>query len=364
MIMFNFSVLYKLKVTIQTKGRLISNDQIKLIIMKTLKNIKLSSVMVILTTLLSFNGFAKDGQPTITKTFDLNQPGLLNSSSSGGGVTVQAHNQSEVIIQAFVRKSGRVLSPNDNSLDEVLKDFEIDFSKSGSTINAIVKRKGRMNFWRNNVGISLNIMVPEEMSCAVSSSGGGVKISGVNGTHDVSSSGGGVKLENTSGTTRASSSGGGVEATNHDGDIRLSSSGGGVTVEGAHGNVFARSSGGGVTLDNIHGSADASSSGGGVRVSGETSSVKAKSSGGPVRVNIRNLTKELYLQSSGGGVSAVIHDGDKLGLDLDLRSGKVNIDLHNFSGTSEKDRVKGKMNGGGIPVYMHASGGNVNVHFE
>lgn len=332
--------------------------------MKTQKNFKLYSMIAILITILSLNGFAKDGQPTITKTFDIDQPGTLEASSSGGGVSVETHYQSEVIIQAFVRKNGRVLSPSDNALDDVLDDFDIDFSKSGSTITAVVKRKGRMNFWRNNVGISLTIIVPEEMSCDVSSSGGGLKISGVKGTHDFSSSGGGVRLENTSGSTKASSSGGGVKATNHYGDIRLSSSGGGVTVEGVRGSVYARSSGGSVTLDDIHGAADASSSGGGVSVSGETSSVKAKSSGGPVRVNVSNLTDELNLQSSGGGVSAVIQDGDTLGLDLDLRSGKVNIDLKNFSGTSEKDRVKGKMNGGGIPVYMHASGGNVNVRFE
>uniref|UniRef100_UPI0032180119 DUF4097 family beta strand repeat-containing protein n=1 Tax=uncultured Draconibacterium sp. TaxID=1573823 RepID=UPI0032180119 len=332
--------------------------------MKTQKNLRLFTLIIVLTAVFALNSFAKDGQPTITKTFDLNQPGQLNASSSGGGVTVETHNQPQVIIQAFVRKSGRVLSPSDNSLDEILDDFDIDFSKSGSTINAVVKRKSRMNFWRNNVGISLTIIVPEEMSCNVSSSGGSLKISGVKGTHDFSSSGGGVKLENTSGTAKASSSGGGVKATNHNGDIRLSSSGGGVSVEGAHGRVYARSSGGGVHLEDIHGSADASSSGGGVSVSGEASSVTAKSSGGSVKVNIHNLTDELYLQSSGGGVSAVINGGEKLGLDLDLRSGRVNIDLHNFTGTSEKDRVKGKMNGGGIPVYAHASGGNVNISYE
>lgn len=332
--------------------------------MKTQMNLKLYTMIVMLFVSLSLSGFAKDGQPTITKTFDLTQPGKLNAVSSGGGITVQSHDQPQVVIQAFVRKNGRVLSPSDRSLDEVLDDFDIDFSKSGSTITAVVKRKGRMNFWRNNVGISLTIIVPEEMSCDVSSSGGGVKISGVKGTHELSSSGGGVKMENTGGTTKASSSGGSVKATNHNGDIRLSSSGGGVSVEGVHGNVYARSSGGGVHLEDIHGAADASSSGGGVSVNGEASSVKAKSSGGSVRVNIRNLTDELYLQSSGGGVSAVIHGGDKLGLDLDLRSGRVNIELHNFSGTSEKDRVKGSMNGGGIPVYANASGGNVNVSYE
>ena len=332
--------------------------------MKTQKNHKLYTLILLLTVVFSLNGFARDGQPTITKTFDLNKPGKLDASSSGGGVTVQTHDQPQVIIQAFVRKNGRVLSPSDNSLDEVMDNFDINFSKSGSTITAVVKRKGRMNFWRNNVGISLTIIVPEEISCDVSSSGGGLKISGVKGTHEFSSSGGGVKLENTSGTTKASSSGGGVKATNHSGDIRLSSSGGGVAVEGAHGSVYARSSGGGVTLEDIHGSADASSSGGGVYVQGEASSVTAKSSGGSVKVNIHNLSDELYLQSSGGGVSAVIHGGNKLGMDLDLRSGRVNIDLHNFNGTSEKDRVKGSMNGGGIPVYAHASGGNVNISYE
>ncbi|WP_052670487.1 DUF4097 family beta strand repeat-containing protein [Draconibacterium sediminis] len=332
--------------------------------MKTQKNIKLFTIIAVLTAVLSLNGLAKDGQPTITKTFDINQPGQLNASSSGGGVTVQTHNQPKVIIQAFVRKNGSLLSPSDKSLDEVLDDFDIDFSKSGSTITAVVKRRGQMNFWRNNVGISLTIIVPEEMSCDVSSSGGGLKISGVKGTHDFSSSGGGVKLENTSGSTKASSSGGGVHVYKHKGDIKLSSSGGGVTLEKAKGSVYARSSGGSVKLEEINGDVDASSSGGGVYVQGEAGMVKAKSSGGSVKVNISNLSDELYLQSSGGGVSAVIHDGEKLGLDLDLRSGRVNIELHNFNGTSEKDRVKGKMNGGGIPVYAHASGGNVNISYE
>jgi hypothetical protein len=202
------------------------------------------------------------------------------------------------------------------------------------------------------------------MSCNVSSSGGGLKISGVKGTHNFSSSGGGVHLEDITGTTTASSSGGGVTAKNQNGDVHLSSSGGGVTLDDAHGSVYAHSSGGGVHLNNIHGDVNAGSSGGGVSVTGEAGYVKATSSGGPVRINIASLSKELYLQSSGGGIDATIKNGDDLGLDLDLSSDKVNIELRNFSGRAEKNRVKGTLNNGGIPVYMHSSGGNVNVRFE
>jgi hypothetical protein len=248
-------------------------------------------------------------------------------------------------------------------VEDVLEDFDFEIVKNGTVITAKVKRKANFNVW-NNVGISLTIITPHEMSCDVSSSGGGLKISGVSGTHNFTSSGGGIKLENITGNTEARSSGGGVHATNQKGDVRLSSSGGGVSLKEATGNVFAHSSGGGVHLQNIHGDVEATSSGGGVSVSGKAEYVKAKSSGGSVRINISNLSKELYLQSSGGGVDAVIQNGDDLGLDLDLSSDRVNIDLHNFSGRSEKDRVKGIMNGGGIPVYMRASGGSVNVRFE
>ncbi|HKK42926.1 MAG TPA: hypothetical protein VJ963_10995, partial [Bacteroidales bacterium] len=148
------------------------------------------------------------------------------------------------------------------------------------------------------------------------------------------------------------------------GDIHMTSSGGGVTLDEAYGNVYARSSGGGVHLNNIHGDVDAGSSGGGVGVTGEAAEVRATSSGGPVRVNISGLSREIYLQSSGGGIDATLKNGDKPGMDLDLSADKVNIELRNFSGKIEKDRVKGTLNGGGIPVYMHSSGGNVNVRFE
>jgi hypothetical protein len=332
--------------------------------MKTQLNLKAFTMIAVLVALLSCKGFTQDGKtPTITKTFDMDQPGTLNARSSGGGVEVMTHDQKNVEVQVFVRKNSRVLAPSDPDLADVLENYDMKIEKDGSVINAIVEHKMKFRSWLNT-GISLTIIVPKEMSCNVSSSGGGVKISGVDGTHDFTSSGGGVHLENTAGRTNASSSGGGVTSRNHKGEIHMSSSGGGVTVEDAQGSVFAHSSGGGVHVTNVHGDVDAGSSGGGVTVSGETAYIKARSSGGPVHVDVSGLTKEMNLESSGGGVDAIIRNGGKLGLDLDLSSQRVNIELHNFSGKVEKDRVKGTLNNGGIPVYMRSSGGNVSVRFE
>lgn len=332
--------------------------------MKTKNAIKVYLIGFMIFALLSCDGIAQDTQtPTLVDTFELNEPGTLFSSSSGGGIKVTTHQKPEVIVQTYVRKRGKVLNPSDPEVKDVLREYELIIEKNGTEVTAKAKRKNYNRPW-NNSGIFFNIIVPKEMSCHVSSSGGGVKIAGVSGSHKFSSSGGSVKLENTAGNTKASSSGGGVTASNHIGDIKLSSSGGGVKLTNAKGHVNAHSSGGSVRLTEIQGSADASSSGGGVTVTGKCESVKATSSGGSVRVNISNLSKEIYLRSSGGGVDATIINGDELGLDLDLSSSKVNINLKNFTGKSEKNRIEGSMNGGGIPVYMRASGGNVNVKFD
>ena len=321
------------------------------------------TMIIMLAAIFSCNSFAQDGRtPTLTKTFEMNEPGTLHTRSSGGGIDVYTNDQHKVVVQLFVRKYGKLLDSSDPDLKEILDDFDMDIAKDGSVITAIIERRSHFNFM-NNTGISLAISVPREMSCNVSSSGGGVEISGVEGTHKFSSSGGGVRLENVSGYTEAKSSGGGVKVANQKGELHVSSSGGGVTVIEARGKVFAHSSGGGVKLHDIFGDAEAGSSGGGVTVTGEAGYVKAKSSGGSVHVDISNLSKGLDLQSSGGGVDATIHNGDELGLDLDLHAGRVNVNLRNFTGSAEKDRVKGSMNGGGIPVYMHASGGNVNLRF-
>jgi hypothetical protein len=332
--------------------------------MKTQMKMKMYTLIAVLMTLLSCNGFAQENKiPTLSKTFDLNQPGSLYARSSGGGIEVITNDQNKVVIQAFIRKNGFLLAPSDPMVKEVLEDYNVNIGKDGTEISATVERRTNFNLWKN-VGISLTISVPREMSCNVSSSGGGIDISGVAGNHKFSSSGGGVHLDNIKGSTEASSSGGGVKVTNSNGELHVSSSGGGVHVDEAHGNVFAHSSGGGVKLLNIHGDADANSSGGGVTVTGDCGYVKATSSGGSVKVDLVKISKELYLRSSGGGVDAIIRNGYKLGLNLDLSSEHVNIDLRNFSGKSEKNRVNGTMNGGGIPVYMHASGGNVNVRFD
>lgn len=306
------------------------------------------------------DGFAQKGDvPTITKTFQTSGPGSLIVESSGGGVMVEAHDRNEVEVRAFVRYKGRTLAPDDPKMDEL----NVIIEKRGSEIVAKVDRKMSSKPW-NQLGVSFTVFTSREMSCELTSNGGGVNVSGVSGTHQFESNGGGISLENIAGSTEAQSSGGGVHAENQNGNVRLVSRGGGVNLANAWGDIYARSSGGGVRLENVDGQIDARSSGGAVRIMGVAPSVVAQSSGGAISMDISGLDREIKLETSGGGIHATIRDGRRLGLDLDLKSQNVNIELDNFSGVAKKDRVDGTSNGGGIPVYMRTSGGSINVDFQ
>jgi DUF4097 and DUF4098 domain-containing protein YvlB len=54
------------------------------------------------------------------------------------------------------------------------------------------------------------------------------------------------------------------------------------------------------------------------------------------------------------------------GFNLNLKGNRVNTILtnSNFEGSKDKDRVEGKINGGGALVQAYASSGSVNVKFN
>lgn len=327
--------------------------------MKTPTTFKIFLLVLFFTAVANSDGFAQKGDaPTITKTFQTSGRGSLIVESSGGGVMVEAHDRNVVEVRAFVRYKGRTLAPDDPKLDEL----KVIIEKRGSGIVAKVDRKMGSRPW-NQLGVSFTVFTSREMSCALTSNGGGVNVSGVSGTHQFESNGGGISLENITGSTEAQSAGGGVHVQNQNGNVRLVSNGGGVSLADARGDIYARSSGGGVRLENVDGQINARSSGGAVRIMGVAPSVVAQSSGGAISMDISGLDKELKLETSGGGIHATIRDGRRLGLDLDLKSQNVNINLDNFSGIAKKDRIDGTSNGGGIPVYMRTAGGSINVDF-
>lgn len=310
--------------------------------MRHLKTTFAFTILVLLT--LQTSVFASEFRvnPYLTKQFKISGAGNLNVETSGSAVAVTGGSGNEVVVDMYVKLNGKEIESEDPAVEEELENYNLEISQSGNTISVVVKRKN--NTERSKLNLSFKIQVPKEMSSKFQSSGGSIALDGLNGRQELASSGGSIKVINSSGQVKTQSSGGSFLVENFKGNVEAQSSGGSIKVRQLTGDLMVGSSGGSVNLEEIAGS------------------ISVSSSGGSVRAQLSNLEKELTLKSSGGSITAVVPKG--LGMNLDLSGGRVNSSLSNFDGEIKKDKIVGKINGGGIPVIMQSSGGSINLEFN
>src|SRR5690606_10838521 len=285
-------------------------------------------------------------KPFAVKKFTLDGPGNLEVRTSGGSITVAGGNGNEARVEMYVRVRGNTITPDHRDAKESMDDFEITIDKSGNTIYAKAERKNSISGWfgSNNASISFVVYTPSEMSCRLNTSGGSIELKGVRGRQKLETSGGSLRVEDVRGDTEARTSGGSIKINSYAGQLTSHTSGGSIDLSNSQGELQVNTSGGSIDINNVTGSVEASTSGGGIRA------------------DVAKLDKYLKLRTSGGSITAVVPQG--LGLDLDLRGNRVNSRLVNFNGEAEKDRIRGSMNGGGIPVVMHTSGGSINLEYR
>lgn len=305
----------------------------------TLRTIS-SAIIIFMVALPTFSAKKVLDKPYLTKTFNLSS-GELYVATSGGSIKVEGSNSKQVKVEMYVNSNRH----SDKKIREIIEeDYEIRIEKTGSRIEAVAKREGRNWSW-NGISVSFVVYTPKNFECDLNTSGGSLKISGVNGSrHELKTSGGSITAEEMAGEMEARTSGGSITVNEYEGDVDL------------------KTSGGSIRLNEIRGEIEATTSGGGIRIKDVEGAVYATTSGGSIDAEINRLEDQLVLKTSGGSVHAEIPSG--LGLDLDLRGNRVNTSLNNFSGESKSDRVRGTVNGGGILVQLTTSGGSVNLDYH
>lgn len=322
--------------------------------------------------------------PYQTKTFSGNIS-AVRAETSGGSLTVEGGTDRNAKVEMYVRPNnwnGR------NTLDkaemeERLKDYDITIAQEGSTIVAIAKRRNNDRDWKRSLSIGFKIYTPRAVSTNLNTSGGSIHLSDLSGKQRFRTSGGSLHLNSvegdingqtsggsihldrcrsTAGTLDLQTSGGSIHAKASSGNMRLHTSGGSIELNDLKGDVDAQTSGGSVRGGNLDGDIKAGTSGGSIRLADVSGSLDASTSAGSVEVSLTKLGSHVRLSTTAGSVR-VRMPLDK-GMDLNLSGNRVNLPerLARFEGDIEKDRVRGKLNGGGIPVNISASSGSVSVN--
>jgi hypothetical protein len=345
-----------------------------------MKKKQLLVIMLAMFIGIAANAQNESDKPYVTKNFTDVSLKELSVETSGGSISVTGGESNGFKVEMFVKPNNwngkSELSKAE--IEDRLEDYDILIGTEGNRVVATAKRKN--NNQNNNKGISIGFKVyaPKDITTNLKTSGGSIHIASLNGEQNFTTSGGSLHVNDLSGMIRGRTSGGSIEVANCSknielhtsggsirasklkGEIELITSGGSIELNNMEGQIEAQTSGGSIKGESITGSLNTGTSGGSVRLANISGSLKASTSAGSIEVELTKLGEYVNLSSSAGSVRVTM-PLDK-GVDLNLRGNKVSIPLKNFDGEVEKDRVNGKLNGGGIPVTLSASSGSVYVN--
>jgi DUF4097 and DUF4098 domain-containing protein YvlB len=306
----------------------------------------------------------------------------LEVKTSGGNITVKGGQSGNAKVEVYIRSGNYKTNLSKSEIEKRLtEDYELKMVQEGNALIITANRKKNNNDWKNGLSISFSVFVPENVATNLTTSGGNINISKLVGKQvfttsggnlvckelkgDIqgSTSGGNISIEDSRDNIRLTTSGGNIEAENCSGDITISTSGGNLNLEELDGMIKAKTSGGNVNGEKIKGELKASTSGGNVDLEDLSASVEASTSGGSMQVEIKELGKYITLKNSSGRIELTLPSNK--GVTLDIRGSKINTSLSgNFDGKIEDTRIKGNLNGGGIPVNVDAGSGRVSIEWK
>jgi hypothetical protein len=144
----------------------------------------------------------------------------------------------------------------------------------------------------------------------------------------------------------------------------LRTSSGSLRVNRAAGHVQAESSSGNVHVDfgSRAGEILAESSSGGLTVLNLNGRASLESSSGNVRFSAADVREEISVKTASGNVRGVLSERAAFDLAVKTSSGAIAVGFPvTMKRAAEDDRVEGTVGGGGQPVRITTSSGNVNV---
>lgn len=320
-------------------------------------------------------------QPFYTKSLKGEGIKQVFVNTSGGSITVSGTAAEQPRIEVYVTgNNGNNLS-KEEAQKRIDKDYSLVIESHDGELHATAKSKRNFNWGGNSVSISFKVYVPQRTASNLNTSGGSIHIDNLIGNERFETSGGSLYIDRVAGMVKGETSGGSIHVSNAKDNVDLETSGGSIDAESCQGNIRLETSGGSISLNNLSGTIKAETSGGSIRggkIAGEmvtgtsggsinldnlSCSLNASTSAGSLHAQFNQVGKYVKLDVSAGHIDLVLPS--KQGFDVDLTGNNVSSEsLSNFNGDKERDHIRGKINGGGIPVRADAGSGRVNLKFN
>jgi putative adhesin len=216
-----------------------------------------------------------------------------------------------------------------------LNQYRMEEHQDGDHVFFSFKEKPHIGMfnWKNENGTKVTVETPAHLDLDAGTADGNLVARGLSGNLQVHAGDGSVMLEDVNGA------------------LRLRTSDGNVTIRRAKGTLEARGSDGHMSVD------------------GEFSAVQMHTSDGNLDLTLASgskLNAASRIESSDGHVNISVPSTLAADMDVSTSDGHVDCSLpltmdHYDSRESSGHRLHGRLNGGGTPLSIHTSDGNVRI---
>lgn len=279
----------------------------------------------------------KNNSPYLTKEFIVEENSTLKAYTVAGNIEVQTvENTDKVRVELYLERGYSFWSGSKN-----LDNYRITIIQRGSEVVASVERKNKeTGFFSDQMRFSYKIYVPEKIFTELKTTRGNVSISGMQGNHVIKSSGGNIDLDGISGKASVYTAGGNINIRNSHGVLYGKTTGGNITIDQSQGEIRIQSNAGQIIAERISGT------------------LLAQLGAGDIKAHFLRVSEGIRLDTDAGNIYLEI---PKMGgYDLVLRGSKIELpSAFPFSGHRSSSRVEGTASGGGVPINLRTSHGNI-----
>jgi DUF4097 and DUF4098 domain-containing protein YvlB len=243
----------------------------------------------------------------------------------------------------------------------------------------------RFSFWEifggieiPGVEVRLTLTVPAGVPVSASSTSGDLRTQGITAVQSLETTSGDVEVENAGGLVQASSTSGDVsiagasravvrttsgdvsiagcsgrlQASTVSGSLRVSDAGDSVVVESVSGDLTVRGAPRGLA---------ASTTSGDLVARGVSGRVRASSASGDVEIHFAPLVSGVDITTTSGTLDVWLPEGLRCAVEMKTSSGEINVRVPLELETVSRHRVTGTVGGGGVPVLLRSSSGDIGV---
>ena len=313
-----------------------------------MKHIKLISVVLILSFIISNTLLAKDSGEPKTKSFKISQGGLLKVEIRSGDIKIQTWDKDEVLIkieglsdEAFkyleMNLRGDKLTVRDESYDEE--------TENGVKFTFTVPSKFNLDLQTMGGDISLANNITGNVS--IDTYGGDINAMNINGTTEVETKGGDIRLNELNGDCTINTYGGDISISLiNSKKAKVSTNGGDIDIKKSLYGVDVKTSGGNITIEELGGDSELITYGGDLSVGSAIGNLKMDTHGGNLELN--SAKGNIKGKTNGGDINFKKIEGS---VDLKTMSGMVSIELSPAPNSDNKIST----NSGSIELILPAS---------